>query len=224
MRLPKINQKISLRIPKGSWEGLYATYVEAIDQQTITVAEPMYGGATIPLLKGEEVMIEFVDGGERLAFSTQVLGRSQEVVPVVTLALPGPGGIHRYQQRDFVRLDTNLPLSYAVLPAGKPEAKGEQGEEPEKVYHRGRTLDISGSGAQIVAHEAYPMGTKLELLLQLSGATLTLQAQVVRLAQQAGPREFWLGVRFVQLDERDRERIVRFIFSEQRFRRQKGLL
>lgn len=220
MRLPKINQKIALRIPTGSWEGLYSTYVEAFDQRSLTVAEPMYGGGTIPLLVGDEVMIEFVDGGERLAFNTQVVRRLTQVVPLVALALPAPGSIHRHQQRDFVRLEANVPLSYAPVPVSSPEEK----EVPVRQYLRGRTMDISGSGAQIVVGEPYPLGTELDLLLKLPEGEVRLQAQVVRLVQQLKGREVWLGVRYTAVGERDRERIVRFIFSEQRFRRQKGLL
>lgn len=220
MRLPKINQKVSLRIPQGAWEGLYSTYVEGIDQGTLTVAPPMYRGVNVPLLRGEEVMVEFIEGGERLAFPTRVLGHFTQVVPILSLELPAPGSIRRHQQRDFVRLDANLPISFALLPDEEPE----KGEETERVFHRGRTMDISGSGAQIVTKEVYPVGTKVELILHLPGAEVTIEAEVVRLAEHPTPTEAWLGVRFIKLDERDRERIVRYIFSEQRSRRQKGLL
>ena len=215
MRLPKINQKVSLRILQGSWEGLYSTYVEGIEGGGLTVAQPMYGGATVPLLVGEEVLLEFIDGGERLVFPTRVLGRATEVVPILSLSLPAPGSIRRHQQRDFVRLDSNLPLRYAPVP--------EKDADPP-VFHKGRTMDISGSGAQIITHEVYPIGTKLQLVLELPGGAVPLEVEVVRMAHHPAPREFWLGVRFTGVDERDRERIVRYIFSEQRFRRQKGLL
>lgn len=220
MRLPKINQKVSLRVLDGAWKGLYSTYVEGMDQQTFTVAHPMFGGANVPLHVGEELEVEYIDGGERLHFPTKVLGHFTQVVPILSLAMPAPGSIRRYQQRDFVRLDANLPLQYAVR-SNEPAAEG---QEAEKRFQRGRTMDISGGGAQIVVAEVLPVGTRLELVLQLPDGELRLEAEVVRLAQPPAPREAWLGVRFVNLDERERQRIVRFIFSEQRSRRQKGLL
>lgn len=221
MRLPKINQKVSVRILTGSWQGLYSTYVEGVDQTALTIAQPMYGGVHIPLLVGEEVTVEFIDGGERLAFSSHVLGHFTQVVPIVSLMLPAPGSVRRHQQRDFVRVDVNLPLRYRLVPAKPPESDEEKGEAP---YHEGRTLDISGSGAQVVAHEPYSVGTRLDLLLTLPGDSLVIEAEVIRVAESSNPREAWLGVRFTRVDERDRERIVRYIFAEQRFRRQKGLL
>lgn len=218
MRLPKINQKVSLRIPRGSWEGLYPTYVEGIGPQALTVAYPTYGGANVPLTIGEEVLLEFIDGGERLAFPTHVTGRYTQVVPILSLALPAPGTIRRHQQRDFVRLEATLPISFAVLPEN-PDEKG-----TEKLFLRGRTMDISGNGAQIASAVAYPAGTRLELILELPDGDVRIEALVVRLAQQPTPKEVWLGVRFVRVDDRDRERIIRYIFTEQRSRRQKGLL
>lgn len=221
MRLPKINQKASLRILEGPWEGLYSTYVEGIEENALTVAHPMYGGANLPLMVGEEVLLEFIDGGERLVFPTRVLGHFTQVVPILSLSLPVPGSIRRHQQRDFVRLDSNLSLRYALM----PERTSEEGKEEEPpVFHAGRTQDISGSGAQIVTPEAYPIGTRLQLVLEMPGGAVHIEAVVVRLAHRPTPREVWLGVRFTRVEERDRERIVRYIFSEQRFRRQKGLL
>lgn len=220
MRLPKINQKVSLRVLQGSWEGLYSTYVEGMDQGALTVAHPMYGGETVPLMVGEEVLIEFVDGGERLLFPSRVLGHFTQVVAILSLSLPVPGLIRRHQQRDFVRLDSNLSLRYALIPERAPE----EGEVEPPVFHVGRTLDVSGSGAQIVTHEAYPNGARLQLVLEMPGGAVPLEAVVVRIAHRPSPREVWLGVRFTRVEERDRERIVRYIFSEQRFRRQKGLL
>lgn len=222
MRLPKISQKVSLRISQGSWEGLYSTYVEGIEQKAMTVAHPMHGGAVVPLQVGEAVLVEFIDGGERLLFSTRVLGYYTQVVPILSLAVPTPGSILRHQQRDFVRLDANLPLRYAFMAAETSDEGAE--EATEKVYLPGRTMDISGSGAQIVVQEIQPIGTRLELVLNLQGIDVHLETEVVRLPQYPTPRAIWLGVRFVRVDERDRERIVRYIFSEQRSRRQKGLL
>lgn len=220
MRLPKINQKVSIRITTGPWAGRYSTYVEGLDQRVMTVAHPMYGGSNVPLPVGEEVLVEFMDGKDRLVFPTRVLGHDTQVVPILSLALPAPGEVRRHQQRDFVRLDANIPISYALL----SDEKSDEAGETAKAFLRGRTMDISGSGAQIVTQEAYPVGTKLELILHLEGTDLILEAEVVRLAGQPNPREVWLGVRYTRVDERDREKIVRFIFSEQRLRRQKGLL
>ncbi len=222
MRLPKINQKVELQIPTGSWKGSYSTYIADIDDGTISVAQPMVGGSTVPLLRNEEVALEYViESGERLHFPARVLGHYGMGVPVITLSMPTPQQVQRYQLRDFVRLDANVPLYFALKPA--PGLSAEE-EDRQKVFHRSRTSDISGSGAQILLDKVYPSGTRIDLVLQLEGANLPLTAEVVRTVQQVTPKEVWTGVRFLRVEERYRERIIRFIFSEQRTRRQKGLM
>lgn len=225
LRLPKINQKAFLRLRSGPWAGLYPTYVEGLDATSISVAQPMFGADLVPLPIDEEVVVEWVDAGERFAFPCQVIGRTMQVVPIVMLTLPQPGMVKRHQQRDFVRLDATLPVVYARLPELESTGSTTADEEPQALQYLGsRTLDISGNGAQIVTHQVLPIGSKLVLKLDLQGEELEIGAEVVRLADQQGSNEAWLGVRFTELSERDRERIVRFIFNEQRTRRQKGLL
>lgn len=227
IRLPKINQKAFLRLRSGPWAGLYPTYVEGLDASSLSVAQPMFGAELVPLPVNEEVYVEWVEGGERFAFPTYVIGHAKQVVPIVTLARPKPDVVQRHQQRDYVRLDATLPMAYAALPEpGEevPDAPAAEGEPEPLQYLGSRTLDISGNGAQIVTHQVLPVGCKLVMKLDLQGEELEIGAEVVRLADQPGSTEARLGVRFTEMSERDRERIVRFIFNEQRSRRQKGLL
>lgn len=220
MNIPGVNHKVFLRLDEGPWRGRYSTYVEALSEDGLIVAVPMFGGTYVPLRPGDIVTVEYMEGQERMGFSTQVLSRSEERVPLLALAYPAPGSVVRQQLRDFVRLDIGLFVQYAVIPSWSPEAE----EDQERVYLTGRTIDISGSGAQIVTAERYPHGTRLELILDLAGHEIYLEAEVVRQSEHPVTKEHCLGVRFTKVDEHDRERIVRFIFREMRARRRKGLM
>ena len=91
------------------------------------------------------------------------------------------------------------------------------------------TVNISGGGALIVTGESYPPGTRLDLVLHLPDRVIPVEAEVVRHVPVAvvpgsgDPVQTRLGVRFTQIEERDREQIIRFIFAEHRRRRRKGL-
>lgn len=222
MNIPGVNHKVTLRLEDGPWRGRYSTYVEAVDERGLIVAVPMFGGTYVPLRVGDTVTVEYMDGQERMGFSTQVLARSDQRVPLLSLAYPAPGAVVRQQLRDFVRLEIGLFVQYAVIPHWSPEQKAE--EEQERVYLTGRTIDISGSGAQIVTAERYPHGTRLELILDLAGHEIFMEAEVVRQSEHPVTKENCLGVRFTKVEEQDRERIVRFIFREMRARRRKGLM
>jgi c-di-GMP-binding flagellar brake protein YcgR len=153
----------------------------------------------------------------RLCFLTRVTSLDVDNVPLVTLALPDKEKVERFQQRDFVRLDAELKLLYYVL--STPEAA----PRPGGVF-RSHTRDISGNGAQILCPESYPPGTQLDIHLEVGDRVVHAVGEVIRQVQQLSAREFWIGIRFVGLDERDRDVIIRYIFSEQRDRRRKGLL
>lgn len=224
MNLPRINQKMWLRVTSGPWKGHYPTYVEGIDPHGITVAVPMFGGSYVPVGVDDVVSLDFLEGGERLGFQAQVLQRIEGSVPLLILSQPSPGSVMRQQLRDFVRLDITLPVSYAIVPNERPTVKLEQQPKEPKRFLMGRTIDLSGGGAQMITGEPHPIGTKLELILELDETTLQINAEVVRKADHPGTREVCLGVHFIDLCDRDRERIVRFIFQEQRERRRKGLL
>lgn len=218
MELPNINQKIEFRVLHGPFAAAYSTYVEDAGQHGITVVHPSVGGRPVPLTPGDGVRLEYaVKGLARLAFPTRITALEPGAVPLITLALPEKEEVERFQQRDFVRLDAQLSLLYYVINAPDGAAR------PGGVF-RSHTRDISGNGAQILCPEPFPPGTQLDIHLEVHDRVVHAVGEVIRLVQQVSPRENWMGVRFVGLDERDRDLIIRYIFSEQRDRRRRGLL
>ncbi|HWI62393.1 MAG TPA: PilZ domain-containing protein [Symbiobacteriaceae bacterium] len=218
MELPSTNQKVELRILHGPFASTYTTYVEVAEADGVTVVHPSVGGKLVPLAPGDTVRLEYaVMGLARVSFAariTRVLGGQ---VPLVTVGLPEKNQVERFQQRDFVRLDVELKLLYYVVSTPDGAAR------PGGVF-RSHTRDISGNGIQILCPEPYPPGTQLDIHLEVGDRVVHAVGEVIRQVQQLSAREYWMGVRFVGLDERDRDMIIRFIFSEQRDRRRRGLL
>lgn len=217
MELPKINQKVELKLLSGPFAAAYSTYIDDVETSEISVARPLVGGEPVALAVGDLVRLEYaIAGAARIAFVTRVAGLEHRGVPVVLLAMPEKTQVERFQQRDFVRLEATLNLMYYVshTPDGTPRPTG---------LIQSRTRDISGNGAQILCPEAYPMGTRLDIHLEVEGRTVHIVGEVIR-AVQAAQREYWMGVRFVGLEERDRDTIIRYIFNEQRERRRRGLI
>lgn len=218
MDLPAVGTRLELKILRGPFAGSYSTYVADVDDQAIIVARPELGETPVTLAVGDPLRIEYaVRGLARITFSTRVLGFSRDRIPLVRLSIPEQDAMERYQQRDFVRLDASLNLIYYVIsrPGGMQGASG---------IHKSITRDISGNGAQILCTEPFPPGTQLDVHLEVGDQTIHTVAEVIRQVEQANHREHWIGVRFVGLDERERDTIIRFIFAEQRERRRRGLL
>lgn len=219
MDLPNINQKIELKVLHGPFASAYSTYVEDVDNGSLVVARPTVGGELIALMPGDAVRVEFaIKGSARIAFPTRILSMDVRVVPVVVLAPPEKGQVERFQQRDFVRLDAFVKIDYTILYSPEPGVR-------RQLRHQSQTRDISGNGAQILCPEPYPPGTQMDIHLDVGGKMLHTVAEVIRAADQGkAPGDYWIGVRFVGMDERTRDQIIRYIFNEQRERRRLGLL
>jgi c-di-GMP-binding flagellar brake protein YcgR len=216
--LPNINQKIELTVLQGPFASAYSTYVEDVDATTLVVVRPTVGGELIALAPGDHVRVEFsIKGSARIAYPTRVIGLETRVVPVILLSHPEKGQVERFQQRDFVRLDARVPVIYTVMhsPDGPMYRKG-----PLESH----TRDISGNGAQILCPEAYKPGTQLDIHLDVAGKSIHAVAEVIRQVDVLRSGESWMGVRFIGIEERTRDQIIRFIFNEQRERRRMGLI
>ena len=217
--LPRPSQKAELKIRFGQNTGIYPTYVEEVTDRLIVVAAPLQGGSQVPVRAGQTVALEYFQSGAKIRFTTRVVAIDRGEIPVVKLAIPDERDVDRVQQRDFVRQEATLHLTYKVVAV--PE--GEDQARPDTVIYS-RTRDISGSGAQILCPEPYSSRTQLQMTLDVLGRPLHLTGEVIRAIHRVSEREWWVAVRFVGLGERDRDVIIRCIFTIQRDLRQRGLI
>ncbi len=219
----QINQKVELKILEGPSRGAYVTRVEEIGRDgSLKLALPVEGGVPVMVTPGDMVRCEFAEDGIACSFITSCRGSEMGAVP--RLVLQAPERIERIQRRDYVRLDVSVPVRFSVI--GAPD-----GFEYDAVLtFATRTRDISGGGALLLAPLRLVSGARLDLLMELPEArAVHTLAEVVRLAPDGAvvehPGPVWsTGVRFIGIDDRDREAIIRYIFGEQRQRRRKGLM
>jgi PilZ domain len=115
---------------------------------------------------------------------------------VVPLAPPRPA-----QRRDAARIDLVRPV--AMIPEGFKVG-----------WLNGFTRNVSAGGVLVAGADALHAGDRLRLRFELDDEEdlIDLLARVVRADDDWGLR----GLRLEQLSERERERIVRFVFARQR--------
>lgn len=70
--------------------------------------------------------------------------------------------------------------------------------------------DLSGGGLRYTSMFAFPLGTRLALVLKLNDSPLGLTAEVVR-ARKNGEGRYDIGCKFVVIDHLDRENIIRYV-------------
>jgi len=217
--LPRPSQKLDFKILFGPNAGAHPTYVEEVTDRLVVVAAPLQGGILVPIGVGQTVALEYFQYGAKISFTSRVAAIVNGEIPVVKVGIPDERDVDRVQQRDFVRQEATLHLTFKVISA--PDAH--HNPRPDTVYHS-RTKDISGSGAQIICPEPYPTRTQLQITLDVLGKPLHVTGEVIRALSQVSEKDWWVAIRFVGLSERDRDVIIRCIFSIQRDLRKRGLI
>jgi hypothetical protein len=127
-------------------------------------------------------------------------------------AAPGPGAlrvkatgeIELIQRRDYVRVEAFVPVTY------KPDG-------PDGWTATANTLDVSGGGFRIADADGLRLGDMRRFRLELGEGEEPVEA-VASAVREAGERTF--GMRFVEMPERERQRLVRWVFARERVARQ----
>jgi len=221
-KLLRPGDKVWLEVLAGNYKGSYPSVVEGMNEDAIVVGHPFIKSALLPLAHGTKVRVTFKGRGALYTFESRVKGRGIEGVFVLYLELPEK--VDRIQRRRFVRLEVILPFYYK---------KGS-----DERYKSGMIKDISGSGVRAIVDRSVNVGDTLQVFIDLYGKSkpnkvvdvsgiIAVKAVVVR--QVIDPnfndkKRKEVGMEFVEMSEKDRQKIVRFIFEKERLSRQKGLL
>jgi c-di-GMP-binding flagellar brake protein YcgR len=77
--------------------------------------------------------------------------------------------------------------------------------------------NISGGGILFKAHEYLPIGTQLEITISIPPIEnpITILVEVVRVERIKNANKYWVGVKFLDIKEEDREAIVKIAGSNE---------
>ncbi len=211
----KENQHIQLRVMSGQRKGTYDSRVEAINDSHIIVGMPIQKHSLIFLREGTKVEVDYTYLKIPYGFTTEVERALTEPLPL--LILKQPKQFFKIQRRDYVRIETMLSVDYSI----------ENDEESKDlcVLHVS-SRDISGGGIAIIERKVLPVDTIVNLNIHLPEENLEIKGKVVRWGEvdTSPTKKYWMGVQFINISERERQKIIHYIFKRQRELRSKGLL
>ena len=202
----RLNQRLEISVDgKHGQIKTYKSRVEEVHPDRLVVAMPMSHGAAVNLKSGEYFQARVIDGQLSYQFSSYFISRQLMPLPVWIVARPD--SVVKVQQRSFVRMPMVLPAHVVI--------KGKQGEEPERLETT--TRDISGGGMELVLEKRLAYGTRIQVVMKLPGmGAVAAVGEVARINKPLEEREiFWTGIRFVDIQERDRDTIIHYIFKKQ---------
>jgi hypothetical protein len=152
------------------------------------------------LLAETSVSLEFTN----LRGVCRILGTAEAAAGDAALRVNATGEVELIQRRDYVRVEAFVPVTY-------------QPDGPDGWTATANTLDVSGGGFQIAGTEGLRLGDMLRFRLELGEGEKPVQA-VAQAVREGGDDAF--GMRFVEILERDRQRLVRWVFARERLARQ----
>lgn len=209
----KVNQKVELEINQGPYRGTYPSKIEDITENKIKVMPPYVKGELLPLRKGLELKVYFTGDDAAFGFSSQVIERLKEPIPL--LVILAPEEIVRIQRRDFFRLEVRKNVWYYRI-----NKEGEPIEDLKKTV----SSNLSGGGIRIVLDgQELNYGTMIQLFIDLPEIKdIPITGRVVQ--QYDLPDGKAAGIEFVNISSRTRDQIIGWLFEYQRKLRRKGLL
>ena len=186
------------------FEGELRSRVEdVLDDGRIVIANPSVQGVDFTLAAGRELELEWSVKRGVASQLAVVVGHVDVGVPGLLLEPLGPPEAR--QRRGFVRVEALLPVAVTT----------EDGAE-----HRGTTLDVSGGGLRAILSTQLEDGEGVGLVIVLPDqAPVTCRACTIRFVDKDT-----YAFEFDEIEESERERLIRFVFSYQRELLRTGLL
>lgn len=223
MAYPVIGQNIQLEVSDGYFAGRYTARVQDMDKVSFHIELPMRSEAKVPtaLPDGTAVHIRYraVDGA-LCSFATKVIGRVEKPIHMLILKRPGYSQIHRQQRREFLRVSLATTLNLVYMDS----------QSKQIITTTASGNDISGGGISFRIKQELPLqandiiGFTFRMPLDGKGYEITGKARVIRIAppNEAGTK--LVSLRFFELTEQDRQRIIQYSFKRQIELREKGVL
>ncbi len=212
----RINQPVDIEIKTSDFEGKQRSRVEGINGDRLSLAAPLKNGGILRLPRGTEVTISFFD--QVAVYSFDCLIMSYEIKPIPIIELGSPINSKRVQRRNFVRLDTKIPMYYSRL---------NESLLPVSEKFDATTIDISGGGMMFSTKHQVELGEMLEIRVCFSADNfVTAIGTAIRVIpiNSSKVQTLSVGVEFTIIEEGERDKIIRYIFNQQRELRQRGLL
>ncbi|WP_053957418.1 flagellar brake protein [Inediibacterium massiliense] len=215
--LPKLGTKIQIEwidVQKtNDMKYLTSKIMDMIDEDTMIIATPTYKNITAPIPVDAQIKISYFKQNLGIyGFRAKIIERKNDQ-GWSYLKVKRMGAVFRIQRRDFYRL--------AVVLSGKLTIK-EKGRGEKIAF---LTKDISGGGLRAIIKEEIEKGSIVEIDLLIDEKLVFARGEILRcISSDETKGDYDIGIAFKEIDEKDREQIISFIFETERKMRQRGLV
>lgn len=233
--LPGTRLELSTIDKKLSTEGetvrrVYKSRVyEVLSEEQIEVTMPLERTKLILLPVDEEFEVYFYTGSGLYQCIVRIIDRyKRDNIYILVLELIS--NLCKYQRREYYRYSCSLEMMTRPLEEQEVAAIEENQLKlvPGLPLKRSIIADISGGGLRFIASQQYEIGSllycKWVLLIEGESKEYDLVGRVLFCEEiESKKGEYEHRVQYVNLDEDEREEIIRYIFEEERKNRRRKI-
>lgn len=209
------NKLEHMLVSKLEWlEGVHVAVISA----------PIFEGNVFPVRIGTVMNVYFIIKRETdinlFKFTATVKSREMsENLHLLRVELNGE--ISKVQRRRYFRLDCSVQVQYRIV------------YSLNEIHNEGipykKTIanNLSGGGINLMLEDKIKVGCLLECeIFTDESRKVKFFGQVIRYVESGmeGRFKYEAGIAYIQINNNDREAVVRYIFNEQRKLRKKGLI
>jgi len=217
-----IGQSCTVRAQRENQQVLYSS-VQDINDSGVLIALPTDDrGIPVLIRNGEMIEVSLISGLGRIGFLAEVDRPVKDPLPM--LRLNPPTNIFKVELRKYYRVPVHLPFeAFKAMEistaSGEVKWVKDLSIPPEEAKVRGTVLDISGGGVYTVTKTELEKGEVLLVNISVEGEfnLKEVATKVVRKSMANPERKLWgYGMEFQNIDEKEREKVVRYVFKRQR--------
>ncbi|MDR3120327.1 MAG: flagellar brake protein [Clostridiales bacterium] len=193
-------------------------FEEAISGEAAYLAIPILEGVVYAIRVGWKIAVYMQNGNDIYRFFGRVTERAQ-IDGRSLMRVERTSEIDVAQRRQFYRFQCDIPFRYRLVSKDKKSAR-----EP---FSKGMTVDLSGSGLRFNVNDPIEKERLIECEFTIENRLIFIVGKVMRCMRksegESAASVYEVGLIFSEIEERDRDLIIRFIFDEERRRLKKKL-
>jgi c-di-GMP-binding flagellar brake protein YcgR len=194
---------------------VYKSVIQDENSSDFSISLPVKNGVYMTPEVGQMLEMLYYDNLNVYKFESLVIGRKVENT-VPQLLLRFPENVVKIQRRKFVRVSVAYYIKYARY--SKEEGRKISLDNSIQTPNKGILLDISGGGCRLSTNYKLKLKDIIVTEIPMDSGTIKVMGEVVRVDRQPDDN-YYCGVNFLDIDERTRDKIIKYIFTLMRKQR-----
>lgn len=206
----QVGQKVTLEVIREDKSYYFSSKIEDLTTEHILLGMPMKAGNTFHTYITETILVYFSSKDSYYCLDCTVEEKRYTPLPLLVLKSLKPP--YKHQKRGYFRLKIS----------SKIRVKTTENDE----WFDGYTVDISASGAMVIFIQDLPKNNSIKIQIPDILGDVELEARVIRTERDHRNKiyPYNIALQFIDLEENQRDEIVKTLLAKQRKLRRKGLI